>query len=367
MAYLNHAGTSWPKPGPVRAAVAEALETPADRWGERFDHDHRFVARAFGIADASRLLLTPGCTSALSVAIADLPWERGDRVLTSGLEHNALVRPVSKLAARGVEWGVVPRDEAGPLSLERLEDELRRGRVRLVAMTAACNVTGELLPFARVAELAHEYGALCLIDAAQVAGWLPLDVTTLGADMLAFAGHKGLQAPWGIGGLYVAPHVTMDVPGATCELRPGEVPACAPMPGYCDTGSVDRCALAGLVAGLGWLEQQPERLARARGQLAELTEALERLGWRVHGVRDPAGRLPSVALGLGAHPASEVVSALNEVGVQVGAGELCAPLAYESLCVESAGVCRVSLGPAHRAEELEAALEAFREVTKRLG
>ena len=112
----------------------------------------------------------------------------------------------------------------------------------LLAMTAASNVTGELLPIASLVELARRHGAAALIDAAQIAGWIDLDLPRLGADFVAFAGHKGPQAPWGIGGLYVSPRLAW------------------PAPGYCDVGSVDRCALAGLAAFLR--EHGYERAAR---------------------------------------------------------------------------------------------------------
>ena len=129
-------------------------------------------------------------------------------------------------------------------------------------MTAASNVTGDLLPVPEIVTLAHEHGALALIDGAQVAGWMPLDVAALDVDLLAFTGHKGPHAPWGIGGLYVSERVQMASPNAVCELPVGGGATCAPMPGYCDVGSVDRAALAGLEAGLRWLAaaEQSDRL-----------------------------------------------------------------------------------------------------------
>ena len=192
--YLNQAGTSWPKPAPVQTAVAEALAAPPETWAQRFASDHTEVCRAFGVADESRLLLTPGATSAISVALTDHPWCSGDRVVISGLEHHALHRPALQLAARGVEVIVAPRTPDEPIDLEALEALLRRGGVRLVAMNAASNVTGEILPIDDIVTLAREHGALSLIDAAQIAGWIPLDIDRLGADLLAFAGHKGPQA-----------------------------------------------------------------------------------------------------------------------------------------------------------------------------
>jgi selenocysteine lyase/cysteine desulfurase len=363
MTYLNHAGTSWPKPEPVRAAVARALESSPASWPEDFDAGHARIAAALGIGDPGRLLLTPGCTSALALAVADLPWEPGDRVVISGLEHHALARPTQLLEARGVERVVLPRATDGPLDLERLRDELRQGGARLVAMTAACNVTGELLPVPEVVALAHEHGALCLVDGAQVAGWIDLDLASLEVDLFAFAAHKGLQAPWGLGGLYVAPHVSLASPSAACELpAPGQPPACSTMPGYCDAGSVDRVALAGLVAALDWLDApaRADRLERARAHVERLTDALEeRPGVRLHGTRPPRSRLPTIAFSVEGRRTAELAQDLGGRGLVVGAGLQCAPLAHEALGTAPSGVVRLSAGPATSDEDVESALEAL--------
>lgn len=359
MAYLNHAGTSWPKPALVRAAVSAALESAPDEWADALETAHARVAAWLG-ATPERLLLTPGCTSALALAVADLPWRTGDRVLVSALEHHALHRPILALAARGVDATTVPRASDGPLDLDALERELGRGGVRLVAMTAACNVTGELLPLAEIVRRAHARDALVLIDGAQVCGWLPLDVTALGIDLFTFAGHKGCQAPWGIGGLFVAPHVAMQTPAAACALpAAGEPALCAPMPGSCDGGSVDRLALAGLAAALDWLDApaQAERLPRARAQIERLARALEaRPGLRLHGTRAPEARLPTLAVTRPGAPTSALALAFARAGVTVAAGLQCAPRAHEALGTAPDGVVRLSAGPTTSEREIEDAL-----------
>jgi selenocysteine lyase/cysteine desulfurase len=364
--YLNQAGTSWPKPAPVRAAAAEALGSDPESWAERLEAQHREVCDAFGVGDPSRLLLTPGATSALSVAVSDHEWEPGDRMIVSGLEHHALQRPALQLAGRGVELVVTPRAQGEPVALEALEAELRRGRVRLVAMTAASNVTGELLPIEDIVALARSHGALCLIDAAQIAGWIPIDVVRLGADLLAFAGHKGPQAPWGIGGLYVAPHVAMRSPRARCEGAGREEAARGrPMAGYCDVGSVDRVALAGLVAGLRWLgePERSDRLSRARKQVATLADGVARLpGVTLHGAGTPEQRMPTLALTVEARSPGDLARSLAARGVLVSGGLQCAALAHETLGTAPEGVLRLSLGPSNDDDDVATAIGALREL-----
>lgn len=349
MLYLNQAGTSWPKPDAVLEAVARAQSTGPAAWSERFHAGHGAVAAHFGIADPRRLLLTPGCTGALSVAIADHPWQAGERIVVSHLEHHALHRPATLLAAQGVETVVVPRAADGPLDLDALDDVLRAGGVRLVAMTAACNVTGELLPIEDVVRLAHEHGALCMIDGAQVGGWLDLDLAALGVDLFAFAAHKGLLAPWGLGGLYVAPHVETTTPAASCAVpAAGEAADGRTMPGSCDVGSVDLVALAGLEAALGWLDDpaRADRLPRARERIERIAGVLEGLpGVSLLGVRDPAARLPTLAFTVRGRPSGEVAAALREDGLLVGSGLQCAPLAHEALGSAPDGAVRISIGP----------------------
>lgn len=374
MIYLNQAGTSWPKPEVVHVAASAALRAAPSEWEGAFEASHAKLAGFLGISSRERLLLTPGCTSALGVGIADHAWAAGDRVLVSALEHHALSRPVSLLRERGVEVGVIPRAPDAPLDLDVLAQELARGRVRLVAMTAACNVTGELLPLRDIVELAHEHDALCLLDGAQLCGWMPVDVTELRVDLFTFAGHKALQAPWGIGGLYVAPHVALHSPAAHCDVSdggdapravPGSVPGCAGMPGYCDVGSVDRAALAGMAAALDWLAapERADRLEVARAFIEGLTLALEdRPGLRLHGARDPRRRLPTVAFTHAGRSVAEIAQIFERGGVRVGAGLQCAPLAHEALGTAPQGVVRLSAGPFNRADELERVLEIVREI-----
>jgi len=359
---LNQAGTSWPKPLAVQQAVAEAFRIPPEAWGATLEAHHREVCRHFGVTDPNRLLLTPGATSALAVAIADHAWKTGDRIVISGFEHHALHRPAQLLAHGGVEVAVVPPCDGSPLCLEKLEAELRRGPVRMVAMTAACNVTGDVLPVGEIIALAREYEALSLIDAAQIAGWVPIDAEQLGADLFVFTGHKGPQAPWGIGGLYVAPHVSMASPRAVCEISGGAA-SCSPMPGFCDVGSVNLAALAGLVAGLHWLEapERAGRLARARSQVARLAEvaaSFEAVG--LHGSKDPESRMPTLALTFEDRSPEDVARALRTNGVYASAGLQCAPLAHETLGTSPGGVLRLSVGPSHGDEEIDRAVEALR-------
>ncbi len=341
MVYLNHAGTSWPKPPAVLDAVTRALHAAPDGWPDRFAEAHTRVASAFG-TEPEWLLPTPGGTSALAAAVAAVPWEAGDRVLTSGLEHEALLGPLAQLAGRGVEvLQILPG--AGPIDLARVEAELRRGGVRLVAASMASNVTGEVLPWADLVGLARAHGASSLLDGAQAAGWQPLDLPALGADFFACAGHKGPQAPYGIGLLYRDPAWSI---------------------GYCAVGSTDLPGLCGLAEGLAWMAaHRPLEAARAVAQ-GFREEARSIPGVRVvEAAPGAAGpRMPTCSLSIEGTDPAAVGRALGERGVVVRAGMHCAPRAHATLGTHPAGTVRFSFGPRATADDANLAIRSLRRV-----
>ena len=153
------------------------------------------------------MIFTPNVTYALNLALHGL-LRPGDRVVTSGMEHNAVMRPLRALERQGV------RVDRRPVPARRHARRRMRWPRRcdaapaLVVLNHASNVTGTILPVAEIAALAHAAGALLLVDAAQTAGVLPIDMQAMGIDLLAFTGHKGLHGPPGTGGLVLATALT---------------------------------------------------------------------------------------------------------------------------------------------------------------
>jgi cysteine desulfurase / selenocysteine lyase len=360
--HLNHAGTSWPKPAPVGAAMQQALQAEPDRHASMFTAAHAAIAAGLGLPHAERLLLTSSCTQALSILLADLPWRAGDVVLTSSLEHHALMRPLWQLVEqRGVEHVMAPYRPDQPIDLEVVAATLRTGRVRLLAVTGASNVTGERLPLAELGRLAHAHGARFLLDTAQLAGVVPFDVQELGVDLLVFAGHKGLLGSLGIGGLWAAPDVQFRCASASCELgsaAPGEPRRTAPFPGFCDVGSVNLPAACGLAAALAW---QQQRTAAERELPMALAAALrrelrQRPAWQVLGGQGP--HTATVALRSGRLPLAAAEAHFLRHGIVVRAGSHCAPSALAALR-QPAGVLRLSFGAGNSDADLASLLAAI--------
>jgi len=363
MVYLNHAGTSWPKPPLVATAANGVFHSSPVRWPDLFVESHLAVASFFHV-DASRLLLTPSCTAALQLAVQDHPWQAGDRVLTSHFEHHAMQRSLLKLQEQGVKLTVLPYSDDEPVMLDALEAELRRGQLRKMAMTAACNVTGRLLPIAEAIALAQQAGARTLIDGAQIAGWWDLNIDALQADMFTFAGHKGPQAPWGVGGLYVRPGLPMQCPLAGCDTTVRE-PATADMPGYCDAGSVNLAALAGLSAGCQWLNQpaQQHRLKTARELTAAFTQAVRNLPRvTVHHDVPVQHKMPTIAISIAGCTSTDLAQEFRERGLIISAGFQCAPQAHIALGTTTSGVLRFSFGPSSTIEDVGNAVQTLNEV-----
>ena len=343
--FLNQAGTSWPKPAPVRDAVAAALIEDPSSWADSFADRHLRIAAWFGVSDPAQLLLTPGGTSSLHTVVSRLPWVPGETVITTALEHEALAVPVRALVERGVSRVRIPRWRTWAFDLDAFERAVAQPGVRLVAVTAVSNVTGERFPIEEIVAVAHEHDVACLVDASQLVGWEKLDLPALDADYVAFAGHKALHGVWGIGGLYVAP-----------DARGGGDPV-----SWCDVGSVDRAAMAGLAAAVDWLDapEQVDRLARASALTQTLVEKLsEHEPITLLGREGPGWRLPTVAFVVAGRPAGEVAAALREREVIVSGGHQCAPEAHAVLGSEGAAV-RVSFGAHHTEEDLARLLEAL--------
>ena len=206
---------------------------------------------------------------------------------------------------------------------------------------------------------------MVLVVAAQIVGWQKLDLPRLGADMVAFGGHKGLQAPWGIGGLYLSDRAQMECTSASCELPiAGKSDGKGtPRPGYCDVGSVDQFALAGLHAAIEMLREQSieAQLANGRRQIQRIRASLEQIDCvRIFGPAEPSQGMPTLALAVSDISSSELASRFKRHGLIVGSGIHCAPLAHQTLGTQDSGLVRLSVGLGQPDEEIDDAIDRLR-------
>lgn len=375
MIYLDNAATSFPKPPCVAEAIASFLTHSAGNPGRSghalalaaqavLSSTRRRLASLFGAPDPARVVFALNATDALNIALWGL-LRPGDRVVTTGVEHNAMVRPLHALAERGVAVAFVPCAPDGSLDPDDLARALREAPTRLVAMTHASNVSGAILPAREAAELAHDHGALFLLDAAQTAGVLPIHVIDMGIDLLAFPGHKGLLGPTGTGGLCVAPGVRLSPlrQGGTGtrseeERQPEELPEAL------EAGTANTAGIAGLGAALDFLETRG--LAKVRAHEEALTGRLlsglrEIPGLCIHGPAHPERQVATVSVTLEGWEPVDLGAALDSsFAVAVRPGLHCAPVAHRTLGTYPRGTVRLSPGSFSTAEEVDAAVEALR-------
>ncbi len=375
--YLDNAATSFPKPPEVADAVArfirEAAASPG-RGGHRLAVDadrlladvRAAIARLFRIAEPRRVIFTLNATDALNMAIKGAV-SAGDHVITTVLDHNSVSRPLEALVdagmialtriACGADGVIDPRDVAAAWT----------PRTRLVAMTHASNVLGTLQPAAEVGRIVRERDGLLLLDAAQSAGVVEIDVEALGVDLLAAPRHKALLGPTGTGFLYAGPRADLHAwreggTGVDSESRtqPRDFPF------WLEAGSANTVGIAGLRASLAWLAQRGVA-AVAEHERALLTRLVDALSAerriRVLGTPDARRRVGTMSLLLdGLSPADAAAALDASFGVAVRAGLHCAPYAHRALGTFPDGALRVSPGPFSSAADIDLLARAILEL-----
>lgn len=377
MIYLDNAATTMHKPQTVIDAVAQAMcslgnagrgATSGALDAARTIHGCRAkLARLLGCPRADHVCLTPNSTAALNTAINGVV-RRGDRVVTTVLEHNSVLRPLNRLAAeQGVTVEHAGCDVNGALDYDELE-RLVTPSTRAVVVTHASNVTGNAVDIARVAAMAHAAGALVIVDASQSAGTAHIDMQTMGLDMVCFTGHKGLMGPQGTGGLAVAEGIDV-APWAMGGTGVHSFDALQPRewPTRLEAGTLNGHGIAGLSAGLDVIEAQGgvEAISAHERALAErfLAGVREIPEIKLYGAFDQPARSAIVSLNVGDIDSAEISDALMQGwGIATRPGAHCAPLMHRALGTERQGVVRFSFGYFNTDEEVDAAIEALRDL-----
>jgi cysteine desulfurase family protein len=374
--YFDHAATSWPKPPEVLEAVARAMTVAGGNPG-RGAHplalaaartvagSRSALARLLGVADERNLLFMPGCTEALNLVFKGV-LRRGDRVVVSSVEHNAVARPLAVLAARGIKVVRAPADSEGRIDTDDIERLVAAGPTSMVVCQHASNVTGAIQPIGDFADIAHEHGAVMVVDGAQGAGHLPLDLGALGADAYACSGHKGLLGPQGIGLLYLAPGFE------PAELVQGggggnSEDSAPPMlrPDRYEAGTGNTPGIAGLGAAAAFLAEHGDAIrATERALTRRLHEGLLEIpGLRTLGPPPAEERVPVISVVHERLAPDELAFALDRrYGIAVRAGLHCSPWAHEAVGTAESGALRFGLGWGLSEDDVEVALSAVREI-----
>lgn len=373
MIYLDNAATSFPKPGCTVQAMTSALTNCganpgrsghklAIEAGRIMEGCREEIANMLGEADASRVAFAQNATDALNMAIHGV-LRSGDHVISTLIEHNSVLRPLSELSRSGViTLTLVPPDGDGRIQAQDIEHALTP-RTRLVAMTHMSNVLGIAQDVAAVGAMCRRRGVLLLVDCAQTAGHLPLTPRAWGCSLLAMPGHKGLLGPHGTGALWVAPGVTL------APLRQGGTGSMSEsmfqprmMPDSLESGTQNLPGIAGLHAGMRFaLAHRAQVHEQTIALCATMREELLNLpGVRVY--TQPGASL--VSFNIGGIASQEAASALDGLGIAVRGGLHCAPGVHRFLGTLSCGTVRVSPGFLNTREDAMALVRAVSRIAR---
>jgi cysteine desulfurase / selenocysteine lyase len=380
MIYLDNAATSFPKPEVVYRTMDRFARTSLANPGRA---GHRMALAAEQALDGARHSLnqffhggaperwvfTLNCTDGLNLAIKGVV-RQGDHVVTTDLEHNSISRPLQALQNAGVISLTRVKSNQGYVDPDEIKKAFRR-ETTLVAMTHASNVLGTVQPIEAVAAMVREAGALLLVDAAQTAGVVPIDLRGTPIDMLAFPGHKSLYGPTGSGALYVGPRTD----GRIRTWREGGTggDSSSPtqpldLPYLLEGGTPNVLGIAGLAAGVAWVaERGPDQLRRDEVALLERVvdwaEAMD--DWSMAARWESATHVGALSLIVPESLAPQDIGAILDTSfdIAIRPGLHCAPYIHRALGTFPHGTVRVSAGAFTTPEDIQSLLDALCQIS----
>ena len=379
MIYLDNAATSFPKPEPVYQAMdlfARTKLANPGRAGHRMavaaertlDEGRHALNQFFRGEGVERWIFAHNCTDALNLAIKGTVHP-GDHVVTSDLEHNSVSRPLRKLEQDGVISLTRVASHDGYLQPSDVERAIVPGKTALVALSQASNVLGTVQPIEAIAPLVRESGALFLVDAAQSAGLVPINLKATAIDYLAFPGHKALYGPTGTGALYVGPRANPRPwrEGGTggdsaSETMPQELPF------LLEGGTPNVLGVAGLIAGVAWVAERGVDASREHEvallqRVVDWVDAAE--GWNYAGRWEPATHVGALSLivpdGLTPQELGAILDSSFDIALRPGLH--CSPYIHRRLGTFPDGTLRVSPGPFSTEADIDGLLAALTEIT----
>ncbi|MFA6498502.1 MAG: aminotransferase class V-fold PLP-dependent enzyme [Desulfurivibrionaceae bacterium] len=374
--YLDNAATSFPKPPEVAEAmhrlIREVSLSPG-RSAHRFSlaasrvifEARELIADFFGCLDSSRVVFTSNVTEGLNVGIFGL-LQPGDQVLTTGMEHNSVMRPLRHLEKnRGIVLTILPTDPTGAIDPDDIPTRLS-GKTRLIIINHVSNVTGAVADLAAIGK--RKGGSLLMVDAAQSAGVFPLEMESTGIDFLAFTGHKGLFGPTGTGGFLLrqgltVPPLTMGGTGSNSEFE--EQPLL--MPDCYESGTPNTLGIGGLAAGLRFIRSTGRETIRSHEEHLThlLLDGLSQIpGVTVHGPPASTRRGSAVSLTIAGRSVADLTLLLDrQYGIMARGGLHCAPAAHRSIGTFPQGTLRLSPGFFNTEAEIQAVLTALDQIS----
>ena len=378
--YLDNASTSFPKAPTVATAMSDyitnrGININRGSYALAYDvEDTIYTTRQrlntlFNGHDPSHVVFTQNVTMSLNMVIKGL-LKAGDHVLVSSMEHNAVMRPLTQLLDKGITFDTIPCDSTGSIQMDSIEPLIRPNTVALI-INHASNVCGTIQPLESIGPICKAHNLQFIVDAAQTAGVIPIDVKACHIDALCFTGHKGLLGPQGIGGIILtkemAQNLTPLIAGGTGSFSHLETMP-THMPDAFESGTLNLPGIIGLNEGLAYIESQG--MENIHNHELALTQAfLEGLqsidGINIVGKQNIQDRTAVVSITIdGMDPANIAYELESTYHIMTRVGLHCAPRAHQTLGTYPEGTVRVSFGYANTLKDVEAALLALNTIVK---
>lgn len=380
MIYFDNAATTFPKPEIVYEKTMEAMReygANPGRGGHKMAlkanrgifETRNTIAKLFNIGNPMRVIFTASCTESLNLAIKGV-LEEGDHVITTSIEHNSVLRPITHLEKSGVENTIVDANSKGEVDPADIEAAIKEN-TKLIVTTHISNLIGSIVPIEEIGEIAKKHNILYLVDAAQSAGVYHIDVEKVGIDMLAFPGHKGLLGPQGTGGLYIKEGLELSeiLQGGTGSASESLVQP-EILPDRYEAGTHNGAGIIGLRTGVEYILDRGTEDIRAyeeklTNHFLDGIKDIEEL--EIYGPLDTRKQAAVVALNFKGIDSSEIAFILDEkYDIAVRSGLHCAPLAHKTIGSLDQGAVRFSFGIFNTIEEVDKGIKALREISEEI-
>ena len=378
--YLDNASTSFPKAPTVATAMSDYITNRGiniNRGSYALAYDvediiyttRQRLKTLFNGHDPSHVIFTQNVTMSLNMVIKGL-LKAGDHVLVSSMEHNAVMRPLTQLLDKGITFDTIPCDSTGAIQMDSIEPLIRPNTVALI-INHASNVCGTIQPLESIGSICKAHNLQFIVDAAQTAGVIPIDVKACHIDALCFTGHKGLLGPQGIGGIILtkemAQTLTPLIAGGTGSFSHLETMP-THMPDAFESGTLNLPGIIGLNEGLAYIESvsmeniHNHELALTKAFLEGLQD-IEHIN--VIGKQNLKDRTAVVSITIDGMDAASIAYELESTyHIMTRVGLHCAPRAHQTLGTYPEGTVRFSFGYANTLEDVEATLSALSTIAK---
>ena len=377
MIYLDNAATTLIKPDSVIEAVVSAMKTQgnasrgahgATLTASRTVYDARVkIAKFFNFDKPSNVVFTCNSTEALNIAISGIIKD-GDHVVSTDTEHNSVLRPLYHLRdTKNIDLQFVKANEKGILCISDFEKIISK-KTKAVVVNHISNLTGNVNDIKKISDIAHDVGAVLIVDGSQSAGTMNVDVKALGIDVYCFTGHKGIFGPQGTGGLLVRDGIEIEPfkrGGSGVQTYNEDQPK--EYPTRLEAGTLNSHGIAGLSAAIDFISEVG--VINIHKKEVELTKYFYDAVMKIDGVKvygdfsDFDNHAAIVSLNVKDYDSGEVADALsNDYGIATRSGAHCAPRLHIALGTKNQGAVRFSFSYFTTYEELDVAISALKEI-----